>query len=437
MNKRIKLHPRRSMSRWMPALALVTALGCASSSAWAVRTVDHVVAVVNGQPLTYQEWQGRVQALRASNAQASGPAFERQVLEALIAERAQIQWARERGLVADDNEVQAAIQSVAAQNQLTVDALLQRLKEQGVSVQTYREQLRDQLTLRQARDQVVNTRVQVTESQIDQFLRTLPQTGQERLRLLQWLVKVPEAASAQTVAAAKAQAQAWAEQLARGADPTVITQAQVALGADGNTQPDMGLRDAGRYPDLFVQAVQGLSVGAVAPVVQSAAGFHVIKLVERKSPLPVVNVPKTRSRHILLRLAEGENPNAKVARMQALREEIVGGKVSFADAAKQISQDGSAAVGGDLGWVGAGQFVPEFESVMNALPLGQVSAPVVSRFGVHLIEVIDRQQQPLDESGLRTWARAQLREQKSEEALAIWARDVRSSAFVDLLESAP
>lgn len=437
MNKSKHQVARRAMSKWVPAFALVAALGVGSSSAWAVRAVDHVVAVVNGQPLTYQEWQSRVQALRSANPQATGAAFEKQVLEALIAERAQMQWARERGLEADNNEVQAAIQSVASQNQISVETLLARLKEQGVSEQAYREQLREQLTLRQARDQVVNTRVQVTESQIDQFLRTLPQTGQERLRLLQWLVKVPEGASPSVVAAAKAQAEDWAKKLAQGADPNVLTQAQMALGAASNVQPDMGLREAGRYPDVFVQAVQGLPAGAVAPVVQSAAGFHVLQLVERKSPLPLVNVPKTRSRHILLRLGEGENPNAKVTRLQALREEIVSGKVSFVDAAKQVSQDGSAAVGGDLGWAAAGQFVPEFESVMNGLPPGQVSAPVVSRFGVHLIEVLDRQQQPLDEAGLRAWARAQLREQKAEEALAIWARDVRSSAFVDILESMP
>ena len=198
---------------------------------------------------------------------------------------------------------------------------------------------------------------------------------------------------------------------------------------------EMGLRSADRYPELFVQATDKLRVNDIAGPVRSGAGFHILKLLERKDPPPVgLTITQTRARHILLRPSPQLSRDQAVARLQDVRRQIAAGQTSFARAAQALSQDGSAPQGGDLGWVNPGQFVPEFEQVMNRLQPGQISDPLVSRFGVHILEVIERRQVAVPEKEQRDLARASLREKRLDEAYERWVEDVRGRAYVELRE---
>jgi peptidyl-prolyl cis-trans isomerase SurA len=202
-------------------------------------------------------------------------------------------------------------------------------------------------------------------------------------------------------------------------------------GANGGA---FGLRPVDRYPDLFVQAVAALPVGGVSEVLRSGAGFHVLKVLERQQAPTTLMATQTRARHILLRLGPQLSQAQALAQLNALRQNIVSGKADFAESAKRLSQDGSAAQGGDLGWASPGMFVPEFEQTMNRLRPGQLAEPLVSRFGVHLIEVIDRREAPMSEAEQGVMARNVLREKKLDEAYVAWAEDVRGRAYVEMRE---
>jgi len=196
---------------------------------------------------------------------------------------------------------------------------------------------------------------------------------------------------------------------------------------------EMGLRPADRYPELFMDATRGLKTGEVAAPVRSAAGFHVLKVLERRQINTLV-VAQTRARHILLRPTAQMSQTQAVAKLAEVRQAIVSGKADFAVMARQMSQDGSAQQGGDLGWANPGMFVPEFEEVMNRLRPGQVAEPLVSRFGVHLIEVTDRRNAPMTDQEQRNLARNVLREKKINESYATWVQDIRSRAYVEMCE---
>jgi peptidyl-prolyl cis-trans isomerase SurA len=195
----------------------------------------------------------------------------------------------------------------------------------------------------------------------------------------------------------------------------------------------MGLRPADRYPDLFLDATRTLNVGEVSAPVRSAAGFHILKVLERRQ-VNTLLVTQTRVRHILLRPTAQMSQDQAVAKLTEVRQAVVSGKADFAVLARQMSQDGSAQQGGDLGWANPGMFVPEFEQVMNRLRPGQVAEPLVSRFGVHLIEVTDRRNAPMSEQDQRTMARSALREKKLDEAYATWVQDIRGRAYVEMRE---
>jgi peptidyl-prolyl cis-trans isomerase SurA len=202
-------------------------------------------------------------------------------------------------------------------------------------------------------------------------------------------------------------------------------------GANGG---EMGLRAAERYPELFVNATRNLRVGGTSAVVRSGAGFHILQVIDRRQGQATLMVTQTRARHILLRPTAQMSQAQAVTRLNEIRQSILSGKTDFATVARQISQDGSAAQGGDLGWANPGMFVPEFEQVMNRLRPGQVAEPLVSRFGVHLIEVTDRRNAPLSDQEQRAIARNALREKKLDEAYVTWVEDVRARAYVEMRE---
>jgi peptidyl-prolyl cis-trans isomerase SurA len=313
--------------------------------------------------------------------------------------------------------------------------LRERLVAEGLDYGRFRNNIRDQLMVERVREREVQQRIKMTDAEIDAVLdkqRALAGKSTE-YNIAQILVTVPDGASDAVVAQRRARAEAAFARV-RGGEPFDVVAKEIS--EDGNRAQGgvIGLRPADRLPDVFVTHVRDVKPGEIAPtLLRSGAGFHVLKVLEKRDPGPFA-VTQTRARHILLRLSPQLTRDAAARRLAEFKRAIGAGSKSFEQLARENSEDGSAAQGGDLGWMASGQFVPEFEEAMNALPIGGISDPVVSRFGMHLIQVIDRRQQQLDAKQQREQARNVLREQKFEEAYLDWLRELRARAYVEMRE---
>ena len=401
---------------------------------------DFIVAVVNQELVTNAELQSRLARVRddaARSKTALPPAAElrQQVLEALIEERVQVTNARETGAKVDEAELDRAVVNVAVQNQMTLVQLRARLQQQGIAYNTFRSNVRDQIMSERVREREVNSRIRISNDEIDALLaeRRAAAGTATQLNIAQVLVTVPEGAAAEVVAQRRARAEAA---LARVKGGEAFEAVAREISEDGNKAQGgaIGLRPADRLPDLFVDAVRSLKPGEVSPtLLRSGAGFHVLKLLARQEG-GAFSVQQTHARHILLRVSEQLTTEAAGRRLSEFKRQILAGTKSFEQLARDNSEDGSAAGGGDLGWVSPGSFVPEFEESMNALPINGISEPLVSRFGVHLIQVLERRDMTLDPKQQREQARNVLREQKFDAAYLDWIRDLRGRAYVELRE---
>jgi peptidyl-prolyl cis-trans isomerase SurA len=405
------------------------------------RSADFIVAIVNSEPITNQEVRNRMLQIEQQLGARGGVLPSRQelfdqVLERVINERTQLQLAKDNGIRVDNQAIDNAVQNIARQNQMSMEQLSQRIRQDGLDMAALRNNLRDELLLQRVREREVESRVRISEPELDAFIREQSDSpvGEIEINLAQILIAVPEDATEAQVAPLVAKAQRAFERAKAGEDfATLARELSDAPGARSNGG-EMGLRNADRYPGLFTDTTQSLKAGAVAAPVRSGAGFHVLKVVEkRQQGLTNLTVPQTRARHILLRTGPQLSESVARERLAELRKRIVAG-LDFAAAAKDNSQDGSAREGGDLGWAVPGQFVPEFEEVMNALAPNQISEPLVSRFGVHLIQVLERRERKMDAREQREAARAALREKKLDEAFITWAQDLRARAYVELRE---
>ena len=410
----------------------------AAAASLAPRQADFIVAVVNSEPVTNHEVRLRLARLQRQVASQGGaqPPQEllaREALEQLILERAQLQLAREAGITVDDLAVEQAEQSVARQNEVTVPEMHRRLAADGIGREQFRQELRRQLTQQRLREREVDARVRVSDHEIDQYLReqgTGADQAQVDLNLGHILVAVPEGASPAQVAERQARAQAAADKARAGGDFAALAR-EFSDAADAGAGGLMGLRPADRYPELFVQATQAVPVGGVAGPVRSGAGFHVLKVVDKtRSGMPAT-VVQSHARHILLRTGAQLSETAAAERLAEYRRRVQAGQADFADLAKEHSQDGSAKQGGDLGWSNPGSYVPEFEEAMNALKPGEISTPLVSRFGVHLIQLLERRETRLNPREQREMVRQMVRQKKIEDAYAVWAQELRGRAYVE------
>jgi len=418
-------------------------LPSATAPAASNRTADYIVALVNSEPVTNHEVRQRLRQVEQNIAQrniANAPSravLLNQVLEQLINERAQVHLARESGLRVSDAEIDQAEQNIAAQNSLSQEEFRRRLRSEGYDLNRFRDELRQQLLLQRLREREVDSRVRVTDADIDEFQRE--QRGASgvdnlELNLSHVLVLVPESASEAVVAERQARAQRVAERARAGEDFAVLAR-EFSDAAERTSGGEFGWRSASRLPELFVSSTRNLAAGAIAGPLRSPAGFHVLKVNDkRQAGMPSMSVTQTRASHILLRPNAQLTPEAAIARLSDFRQRITAGTATFESLARENSQDGSAANGGSLGWALPGQFVPEFEDTMNRLRPGEVSEPIVSRFGVHLIRVDERRNVQLDEKQQRERLRMVVREQKLREATELWARDVRSRAYVEMRE---
>ncbi|MBP8091992.1 MAG: peptidylprolyl isomerase [Giesbergeria sp.] len=427
-----------------PAAAAVAApaAAAAASAPATTRAADYIVAIVNSEPVTNHEVQVRAQRIAQQIAQQGGAqpprdVLLREVLERAILDKAQMQAAKELGIKVDDLAVAQAERGVAQQNNVSEAEMQRRLAADGITPERFREELRGQLLLQRLREREVDSRVKVSELDVDRYLRepraAVPSEATAEaiaVNIGQVLVAVPEKAGPAEVAKLQARAQEVADKARAGGDFAALARdfSQAPEAAAGGA---MGLRPLSRYPELFAQAVQSLPVGAVAGPLRSGAGFHVLKVLDKPSAGASGTAIKTRARHILLTTGPQLSETAAAAQLADYRRRILAGQADFAALAREHSRDGSAKDGGDLGWATPGRYVPEFEQALEALQPGDISEPLVSRFGVHLIQLQERAEQELTAPEQRAMARDALREKKTEEAYENWMRELRARAYVE------
>lgn len=406
----------------------------------APKTADYILAIVNQELVTNGELEQRIARIKdqatRSNTKLPPPAeLRKQMLDALIDERVQVTHARDNGQRVDEAELDRAVANVAAQNQVTMAQLRQRLAAEGMDFSRFRNNIRDQIMIERIREREVQARIRVTDAEIDALLdKQRAQSGSAtEYNIAQILVGVPEGASDALVAERRARLDTALERVKAG-EPFEAVAKEVSEDANKGQGGVIGLRPSNRLPDVFVDHVRPLKPGEIAPTyLRTSAGFHALKLIERREA-GAFSITQTHARHILLRSSPQLTQDAAIKRLAEFKRQIASHAKSFEQLARENSEDGSAPQGGDLGWASPGQFVPEFEETMNALPIGGISEPLVSRFGAHLIQVIDRRQTTLEPKQQREQARNVLREQKFDQAYQEWLRELRARAYIEMRE---
>lgn len=412
-----------------------------SAASNVVHQADYIVAIVNTEPITNNEVRARMaRAERDMKHAGTTPPPEaelrKEVLDRLITERAEVQYAREHGMTVSPEALKQAELSIARQNQLpSIDELKKQIEAEGITYDDFLADLKNQVLLAELRARVIEPDVKVTNAEVDAFVQEQSggHTTPSEINLAMILVAVPDGASPQDVERLKAKAEKIAEQARSGADFAKLAAEYSDANKHGTDGGVLGMRPVNQYPELFLQATKDTPVGGIVGPVKSGAGFHILKVLDRQQGGQVadVKIPLTHVRQILLKIGPQQSQQVAIDRLADFRRRIQSGEARFSQLAREYSQDASAKDGGDLGWVPPGQFVPEFEQAMNNLDVGQISDPIVTRFGVQLIQVEGRREQILTAAQQHDLARNILREKKTEEAFANWARDVRARAYVE------
>ena len=422
------------------ALACVLALNPTAVLAQKPRqitSIDRIVAVVNDEVITSLDLAERVRfAQRQLQQQGTPPpppaVLERQILDRMIGDRAQLQYAKETGLRIDDAELERALGRIAQENKLSLADLRTAIERDGVPFAKFREDIRSEIVMVRLREREVDNKIVITDGEIDNFIKT--QQAQEgktdEFNLSHILVVVPEKASPEQIQQRQSRAEQALAQLRGGADFRQVA-AAFSEAPDALQGGLMGWRESTRLPEIYIDALKTMRTGDISAVLRSANGFHILKLNDQRGAASPVIVQQTRARHILIKINELVSENDARARLTTLKERLEN-KADFAEIARVHSEDSSAAKGGDLGWLSPGDTVPEFEREMNTLKPGEISAPVRSPFGWHLIQVMERRNEDMSRERLRLAARQALRGRKSDEAYQEWVRQLRDRSFVEI-----
>ena len=430
-----------ALRRLLVALALfalsMPLLVSAQAAAQRPALVDRIVAIVNKDVITLSELNEAIATaernLRRTRTELPPrDVFERQMLERLVLDKAQLQLAKDSGIRIDDAQVDRAMQRVAEQNNLTLSDFRKRIEADGITFEQFRADLRDQITLQRLREREVDDKIQVSDTEVDLFLAETAAQSAERseYELAHVLIRLPEQAAPDALAAARARAEQARTEALKGDFGAVA--ARYSDSPDALRGGLLGWRQADRLPELFAEALTKLNPGDVSEVLRSPAGFHIIKVLNRRGAMPAsVPIVQTRARHILVRTSETVSEAEARRRLAGLRERIVNG-ADFAALARANSDDSTAARGGELDWIYPGDTVPEFERAMNELKPGEVSQPVRTPFGYHLIQVIERRSADMSPERRRLQARQALRERKSDEAFQQWLSQLRDQTYVEL-----
>jgi peptidyl-prolyl cis-trans isomerase SurA len=404
--------------------------------------IDSIAVVVNEDVITRNELAARVrnieQRLKSSNTPMPEAAdLQRQVLEAMIVERAQFQLAKEMGVRAvDDTQLDRAIGRIAEQQKMSVQDMRNAMEKEGVTFAAFREEIRNEITMQRLREHEVDNKIQISEAEIDTYLGAEQAAAADKVEvnIAQILVRIPENSSPEQIAARKARADEVSRQLRTGADFAKVA-GTYSESNDALQGGAIGWRDPDRLPPVFAEALSKLKPGQSTPVIKSTSGFHILKLVDRRSLAAADDksaiVQQTRVRHILLKVTPAFTADAAKKRLAELKERLDNKAAKFDELARQFSNDGSANKGGDLGWLFPGDAVPEFEAAIASLKPGEVSGVVETPYGFHLIEVLERKSEDTSKDKKRAAARQVIRDRKLAEATEEWLRQVRDRAYVE------
>lgn len=425
-----------------PRPGAVVPLGVAPAAAPSPRTdaqpvpLDRVIAVVNDEALTQWELDEHKRILlaqmKASNVRPPpADTLNKQVLERLILERAMLQFAKENGVRVDDQMVERTILRIAQENKISPEDLRRALDRERIPYAKYREDVRREVTIQRLREREVDSKVTVSEAEVDNYLASVAAQagGEHEYQLAHILVTVPEQATPDQIDARRRRADEALNQVQSGKDFGQVA-AAFSDAPDAIQGGDLGWRTPARLPTAFVSVIKTMKNGEVSPVLRSPGGFHVVKVIDSRNLNAATVVDQTRARHILVRVNEVTSESEAKAKIERVRERIEGG-ANFADQAKANSEDASASKGGDLGWVNPGDTVPEFEQAMEKLKTGEMSAPVRSPFGWHIIVVEERRTQDVTQDRKRDVARNAIRQRKAEEQFQEFLRQLRDRAYVE------
>lgn len=404
-----------------------------------IAKMDRIVAIVDQVVITENELQEKITVVSAQ-LQKKGvelppqDVLEKQILERLINDSLQLQFAQQTGLRVDDNQLDKTMERIAEQNNMDVTQFRQTLENEGISYRSFREDIRNEILLARLREREVDNRINVTEAEIDNFLITQSSRqdeSQDEYEVSHILIQAPEEGSPEELQKLRAKAEQALKQLQGG---TTFSEVSASLSDAPNALEggSLGWKTNTQLPALFLDALKSMQPGDVSPILRSPNGFHILKLTNRRGGTSPLVVEQTHARHILIKLNEIVSEDEAKHRLRTIRERLINGGADFNEMARQYSEDGTAAKGGDLGWVNPGDTVPPFEKAMNELQPGDISEPIRSPFGFHLIQVIERRKQDMTKEAARLKARQEIRARKSEEAYQDWVRELRDRAYVEL-----
>ena len=397
--------------------------------------IDRIVAIVNNEAISASELHNELQSIKLQlqgNKIPPDSILRDQVTERLIMKHIQQQLGNSTNIIIDDETLNQALNSIAKQNNITLERLRAVLKKDGINFNSYRENIRHEILQQRLRQRHINNRINITETEVDQFLAQQKVQGnsEDEYRLGHILIGLPEAPSAEDIDKAKARAEEVLALLAQGEDFSQTAMSH-SDGQNALSGGDLGWRKAGELPSLFAKTIIDMQEGDSSGLIRSPSGFHIIKISEQRGGERHM-VSQTHARHILIKTNEVVNDDSAKARLLDLKNRLENGD-DFAALARANSDDkGSAAKGGDLSWSSPGQMVPAFEKMMNSLELNTISEPFQSQFGWHIVEVLERRQHDDTDKFYRNQARKQLFERKAAEEEELWLRRLRDEAYVEL-----
>ncbi|HAT30406.1 MAG TPA: molecular chaperone SurA [Janthinobacterium sp.] len=420
--------------------ALATAASAAPAAAASPREIDSIAVVVNDDVITRNELAQRIKTverrMKAQNVALPEPAdLRRQLLERMIVERAQMQLAKEMGVRVDDTTLDRAIGRIAEQQKMTLQQLRDQMEKEGTTFAAFREEIREEIIMQRLREHEVDAKIQISDAEVDAYMAAEQAAARDQveMNLAQIMIRIPENSSPEQIAARRARAEMVMRQLRTGADFAKMA-GTYSDAADALKGGEIGWRNSDRLPPLFVEQLLKLKAGQVTPIIKSTSAFHILKLVDRRTAADsqaATAVQQTHARHIVIKVTPTVTAADAKRKLIELKERLDNKAATFEELARLFSTDGAAAKGGDLGWLYPGDTVPEFEAAMNALKPGEISGPVESSFGFHLIQVLERKSDDASKEKQRGAARNAIRERKLVEATDEWQREVRDRAYVE------
>ncbi|WP_088178448.1 peptidylprolyl isomerase [Methylotenera sp. L2L1] len=399
--------------------------------------MDRIVAVVDQTVITEQELESRITSLSAQLRKQGTELPEesilrKQILERLISDALQLQYAAQTGIKVDDTQLDKTIERIAEQNKMTIRQFHDALNQDGISIRKFRADIRNEIIIARLREREVESRVNVSESEIDNYLTTQASSNQnqDEYEISHILIRVPEEAAPEDVQKAKTKVDEALAALEAGTSFAKVS-ASFSDAPNALEGGNIGWKSGSQVPTLFLDALKTMQKGDVSTALRSPNGFHILKVNDKRGGSSPLIIEQTHARHILIKLSEIMSEKDAKQKMDGIKERLDNGE-KFEVLARQFSEDGTASNGGDLGWVNPGDTVPQFEKAMNTLKQDEISEPVLSPFGWHVIQVIERRKQDMSKEAARLKARQEIRTRKADEAYQDWVRELRDRAFVEL-----